>query len=67
MISIRPAMSVIADDHAGVEHEAELGGEARRAHHPQRVVGERVLGSPGRPQQSLGEIDHSPERVHELA
>ena len=31
----------------GVRVEAELGGEPGRPHHPQRVVGERVLGRPG--------------------
>ena len=54
-------------DDGRVDHEAELRGEARGPHHPQGVVGERVLGASRRTQQPLREVDHAAERVHELA
>ena len=40
----RPS-SVIAATHLGCDGEAELGGEPGGPHHPQRVVGEGVLGA----------------------
>ena len=38
-----PARSVIGGTHLGRDVEAELRGETRRPHHPQRVVGEGLL------------------------
>ena len=52
--------------HLGGDLEAELGGEAGRAHHPQRVVGEGVLGPPRGAQHAVGEVDDAAERVLEL-
>ena len=54
-------------DHLGGHGEAELGGEPGRAHHPQRVVGEGVLGGAGGPQHPLGEVDDAAVEVLELA
>ena len=65
-IVIRSAIAVIAVDHLRGDGEAQLGGEPGGAHHPQRVVGEGVLGAPGRPQHPVGEVDHAAERVLEL-
>ena len=49
------------------DREAELGGEPGGAHHPQRVVGEGVLGAARRAQHPVGEVDESAVRVLELA
>ena len=53
-------------DDARVDLEAELRGEPRRPHHPQRVVGEGLLREPRRPQDAMGEVDHPAVRVDEL-
>ena len=50
-------------DHLGRDGEAELGGEAGGAQHPQRVVGERVLRTAGRAEQPLGQVDDAAVRV----
>ena len=52
-------------DHLGRDLEPELGGEPGRAHHPQRVVGERVLGRARGAQQPVREVDHAAVRVLE--
>ncbi len=46
--------------------EAELRGEPGRAHHPQRVVGEGLLGAPWRAQQLVPQVTQAAERVHEF-
>ena len=45
--------------------EAELGGEAGRPHHPQRVVHERVMRRPGRADDARGQVGLAVEEVHE--
>ena len=67
MISIRSAIAVIAATTVGVDGEAELGGEPGGPHHPQRVVGEGVLGRAGRAQHPVRQVDHPAVRVDELA
>ena len=57
MISIRSAIVGHRRDHLGRDVEAELGGEPGRAHHPQRVVGERVLRRARGAQHAGGEVD----------
>ncbi len=54
-------------DHLGRHREAQLGGEARGPHHPQRVVGEGVLRATGGAQGPVGEVDQAAVRVLELA
>ena len=46
--------------------EAELGGEARRPHHPQRVVGEGLLGGGRRHQPPVDEVVEAAVHVDEL-
>ena len=41
---------------AGLDVEAELGGEPRHPQHPQRVVAERLLRRDGRAQQPPGQV-----------
>jgi hypothetical protein len=47
------AISVIAAEYFGRGHDPELGDEARRPHHPQRVVAEGHLGGAGRAQGAV--------------
>jgi len=50
-------------DDLGRDREAQLGGEPGRPHHPQRVVGERVLRPPRRPQQPVRQVHDAAVRV----
>ena len=63
MISIRLGHPRHGGDHLGCDDEAELRGEPRRPQHPQRVVGEGVLGRARRAEQPLRQVDHAAVRV----
>ena len=67
MISIRPAIARHRLDDRGVDGEAELRGEPGGPHHPQRVVGERVLRPARRAQHPVREVDDPAVRVLEVA
>ena len=65
-ISSVAARSVIAARTCRGDVEAELGREARRPHHPQRVVGEGLLGGGGRHESPGGEVVETAVHVDEL-
>ena len=56
----------MAVDDLGSHLEVQLGGETRGPHHPQRVVGEGLLGRPGRAEHPRGQVFEAPVRVDEL-
>ena len=48
------------------DHEAQLGGEAGRAEHAQRIVIERVLRPARRTQHLVPDVTQAAERVHQV-
>ncbi len=54
-------------DHRVVDGEAELRREPGGPHHPQRVVGERVLRPARCLDHAVGEVDHAAVRVFEVS
>ena len=53
-------------DQLGVRAQPVPGDEARRPHHPERIVAERHLGPEGRAQHPGGQVGDAPVRVDEL-
>ena len=66
-MSIDGASSTAAASARRVEREPELGGEAGRPHHAQRVVAERDLGRAGRAQHAGEQVLDAAGRVDEHA
>jgi hypothetical protein len=51
--------------HCGIRGEPELRGEPGRPHHPQRVIGERVLRGARRPDRPVGDVLEAAVRIDE--
>ena len=62
---MRSAIAVMAATTGGSTSKLQLGRETSSAHHPQRVVGERILRQPGRSQEMSLEVAGTAERIVE--
>ena len=49
-----------------VDGDSKLGGEACRAHHPQRIIRKGRFRRPGRGQHGSMEVAHAAERIHQF-